>query len=428
MKKRKKINLFISRSAYAIKRLSTCLLLFLFAFNISLKAQEKKITEKNIAFISYTDFPEGHSTWDDIGYNSHYDKVFMGVTNHKDKIAYFEYDCASKKMENKGLISTLANLRDFQWQGKIHTKIIEGPDGNMYFGSDGGESIQEYLMDYPKGYAGGFFMKWNPVTNTMTNLGMGLQFESLKDVDIDITTGNIYAISYPQVHFLIYDPVKNHLRDLGRLGSTHVPRVNFTDKWGNCYYVDWRQRLVKYEKQLDKLVFAKESLPYFEGTPGSHIVTGITAYAKDDKNGIIYFITYGAKVIAFHPQENGIGKIEDLGPVADLEKKDLWRPYVPNLNIGDNGKLYYFVGGHGNYVKENKTVLMELDPLTHKKMVIFDFPLNQMSEATGSDTKDKEGNLYFLGRRDSKSDISTDGKSGSTAYLIKFNPNTEVKN
>jgi len=295
----------------------------------------------------------------------------------------------------------------------------------MYFATDGGESREEYLMNHPKGYAGGFFMKWNPAHAELTNLGMGLQYESIKDVDIDPETGKIYAISYPQVHFLVYDPQKNDLQDMGRLGSTHVPRVMFTDSWGNCYYVDWRQRLVKFEKSLNKLVFAKESLPAFPGTPGGKIVTGITAYAKDTKNHVIYLITYGAKVLAFHPQKDGIGKVEDLGGVADTDNKDPWGPYVPNLNIGNNGKLYYIVGGHGNYVKENTTVLMEFNPATRKSKIIFDFPTDEISEATGSDTKDKDGNLYFLGRKDGKKG-SNDGKQGSTPFLIKFNPQQEL--
>jgi hypothetical protein len=394
--------------------------------SLTLRAQQSRISHKNISFLSYPDFPEGHSTWDDIGFSSKYNKVFTGVTNHKDKIAFFEYDCGANKLEKKGLISEMANLRDFQWQGKIHSKIVSGPDGCMYFATDGGESREEYLMDHPKGYAGGFFMKWDPRLKKLTNLGMGLQFESIKDVDVDQETGKIYAISYPQVHFLIYDPVKNVLKDLGRLGSTHVPRVLFTDKWGNCYYVDWRQRLVKYEKSTEKLVFAQESLPAFQGTPGSKIVTGITAYAKDDKKGIIYFITYGAKVIAFYPQKNGIGKVEDLGGVADTGSGEQWKPYVPNLNLGNNGKLYYIVGGHGNYVKENKTVLMELNPQTRERKIVFEFETSEISEATGSDTKDMSGNLYFLGRKDLTKN-SGDGKEGSKAFLIKFNPGKQVQ-
>lgn len=378
------------------------------------------ILKENITFIDYPGFPEGESTWDDIGYSTKFNKVVAGVTNHKDKVALFDYDVATGKMTNNGLMQTLGNLREFQWQAKIHSKIIEGSDGYMYFATDGGESREEYLMDHPSGYAGGFFMKWHPLTKTLINLGMGLQYESIKDIDIDLQTGKLYAISYPQAHFTVYDPVKNILKDMGRLGSAHVPRVMFTDWWGDCYYVDWRQRLVKYQKGNDSLVFARNSLPAFEGTPGGKIITGITAYVKDQKNGVIYFVTYGAKIVAFYPQKDGIGKVVDLGGVADSAKNiEPYGPYVPNLNIGDNGKLYYIVGGHGNFLIENKTVLMEFDPTTKKHTLIYQFPVEELSEATGSDTKDKDGNLYFAGRKDLA--------SGSVPFLIKFNPGKNVK-
>ena len=78
--------------------------------------------------------------------------------------------------------------------------------------------------------------------------------------------------------------------------------------------------MVKYEKDSDSLVFARESLPAFPGTPGSKIITGVTAYAKDEAKGIIYLITYGAKLIAFHPDKQGIGKVEDLGGVIETGK------------------------------------------------------------------------------------------------------------
>ncbi|MBK8501092.1 MAG: hypothetical protein IPL46_02195 [Saprospiraceae bacterium] len=349
------------------------LLPHLIFWTLNLSAQDP-ITEKNIAFIQYPGFADQHSTWNDIGYSASHDKVFVGVTNHRDQIALYEYDVPTEKMTNKGFIAELANLRNFQWQGKIHSKIIEGPKGIIYFSTDGGESREEYLMNNPHGYAGGYFMSWDPAKNELKNLGVGLQYESIKDIDIDLASGLLYGITYPQAHFLVYDPVKNHLRDLGRLASAHVPRVLFTDQWGNCYYVDWRQRLVKYEVHSDELIFARESLPAFPGTPGGHIVTGITAYAKDLDKGMIYLITYGAKIIAFQPEETGIGSWKDLGGVFDLEDTDLWKPYVPNLNIGSNGKLYYIIGGHGNFVKKDKTVMIECDPETGIKKILYEFP------------------------------------------------------
>jgi len=397
--------------------------------------QKKQISEKDIRFIEYPGFPEGSSAWDDIGYNPKDNSVYVGITNHRDKVGLYQYDPMRDSMSLKGFIGDLGYLRHFQWQAKIHTKIIAGKDGSMYFATDGGESREEFLMDHPRGYAGGFFMKWNPAEERLTNLGMGLQYESIKDIDIDPETGKIYAISYPQVHFLIYDPKTNDLRDLGRLGSAHVPRMMTTDQWGNCYYVDWRQRLVKYEKKSDKLLFSEESLPAFPGTPGGYIITGITAFAKDEMKGVIYFITYGAKVIAFHPQEKGIGRFEDLGGVIDdIPGKERWNYYVPNLNVGNNGKLYYIIGGHGMYVKKNRSVLMEFDPETGKSRILFEYAPTELVEATGSNTKDKEGNLYFSGKREidrndknEKNNLSESGDKPTVPFLIKFNPDKNVQ-
>ena len=399
------------------------LLLFVLmaAAQTALLAQDKNITGRNIEFIQYPDFPDAHSTWGSIGYNPVYNTVYIGVTNHKDNIALYEYDVSKNEMHKQGFIKDLALLRPFQWQGKIHSKIIAGPDGSVYFSTDGGESREEYLMNHPHGYSGGFFMKWDPKSKRLSNLGAGLPYESIKDIDIDPHTGVLYGITYPQAHLLVYDTKKNDLKDMGRLASSHVPRILFTDQWGNCYYVDWRQRLVKYEKKTGQLVFAEQSLPAFEGTPGSKIITGITGYAKDHKSGTIYLITYGAKVVSFKPQEEGIGNVKDLGGVYEIGLKNKWGPYVPNLNFGNNGKLYYFIGGHGNYIKEGITVLVELDPQTGKRKIIYEYPMGVLSEVTGSDIKDREGNLYFAGRK------SIAGHDASAPFMIKFNPEKEIK-
>jgi len=402
------------------------LLVFCIIVDKEVKGQEPAITKKNISFIEYPDFPEANSSWGSIGFNAKFNTVYVGVTNHHNKVGFYEYNPARLEMKLKGFIDNLGYLRPFQWQAKIHSKIVFGSDGTAYFTTDGGESREEYLMDHPQGYAGGFFMKWNPITNQMTNLGMAMPYESLKDIEIDPQTNMLYAITYPQAHFLLYDPAKNDLHDLGRLASSHVPRVLFTDWWGNCYYVDWRQRLVKYEKGKGCLVFAKNSLPAFEGTPGGKIITGITAFAKDEKNMIIYLITYGAKIIAFHPQKEGIGSVEDLGGVADTGDQPEWGPYVPNLNFGNNGKLYYIVGGHGNYLKKDTGVLMEFNPKTRTRKIIYEYPSVELAEATGSDIKDKDGNLYFAARRAGEEE----GKNTLhklQAFMIKFNPDKEVQ-
>ena len=408
--------------------LLTCISLF-----HSLEAQEKSIDSRNIRFIDYPDFPEANSTWGDIGYNPVNNAVYIGVTNHKNRIGLYEYSVARDEMKLEGFINDLAHLRDFQWQGKIHTKITFDSKGNVLFGTDGGESREEYLMNHPQGYAGGYLMKWDPEERQLTNLGMPMQYESIKNIDVDPETGIIYAITYPQVHFVVYDPKVNEQKDLGRLGSAHVPRMTFLDQWGNCYYVDWRQRLVKYEKSTGELVFAKESLPFFPGTPGKVIITGIKGYTTDHSNGVVYISTYGAKVLAFYPEKEGIGEIEDLGPLYNTQEIPLWKPYASNMNLGNNGKLYYFIGGHGNYVKKDTAVLIELDPMTKDMRTIFEFHVSEVSEVTGTGVRDSEGNLYFAGRKQRpiteniQETLPSINDNVSIPFMIKFNPEKQLR-
>ena len=132
-------------------------------------------------------------------------------------------------------------------------------------------------------------------------------------------------------------------------------------------------------------------------------------------------------MIAFHPQQNGIGKIEDLNGAFDGDKKE-WQYYVPNLNIGNNGKLYYIIGGHGNFAIKDKTVLMELDPSTKKKQILYQFNTDEIAEVTGSDIRDHKGNLYFAGRKmlpydpNSKDAAKKLDHGISVPFTIKFNP------
>ncbi|MFH1068277.1 MAG: hypothetical protein V1794_01540 [Candidatus Glassbacteria bacterium] len=408
-----------------MKLVQTLIVLALAALLLPAPGNTADITRRNIRFIDYPNFPEAHSTWGSIGYSSRYDKVYIAVTNHRDKVGLFEYDIPGDRMRLVGFLPQLANLRDFQWQGKVHSQIVEGPDGMMYFATDGGESREEFLMNSPQGYHDGFFFQWDPAAQRLTNLGNGLLYESIKDLAVDRIGGKILGVSYPQAHLLLYDHRANDLRDLGRVGSDHVPRVFFSDKFGNMYYVDWRQRLVKYEHETGKLLFCPDSLPAFEGTPGYRVVTGVTAYAEDKASGAIYIVTYSSKLIEYHPAQIGFGRTIDLGGIFESGQAP-YDFYCPNLALGDNGKLYYFIGGHGSYAVENRTVLMEFDPQTRTRRQVLDFGLEEINEVTGANVKDRNGSLYFCGRK-SDPRAQMRGESGaSRPFMIVFNPQREL--
>ena len=207
------------------KKILLIFVIFSVLFSSNVLIGQNRITEKNIKFIEYPDFPDAHSQWRSIGYNPKYNTVHVGVTNHKDNVALYEYNVSKDEIKLDGFIRDMVNLRDFQWQGKIHSKIAVDHNGVMYFSTDGGESREEYLMNHPHGYGGGFFMKWDPGNRLLTNLGMGLRYESVKDMDIDPEAGILYGITYPQGHFLVYNFAENELINLGRLASQQIPKI-----------------------------------------------------------------------------------------------------------------------------------------------------------------------------------------------------------
>ena len=389
-----------------------------------------EISRRNIRYVEYLDFTEAHSTWGSIGYSSTYDRVYVGVTNHRDRVGLFEYDAATESMRLVGFIPEMAHLRPWQWQGKVHSQIVESPDGKMYFTTDGGETRMLYTMNHETGYHGGFYMRYDPASGRLDQIGTGPLYESVKDIMISRTTGQILGATFPQVKLLLYDPNKNDLRDLGRLGGAHVPRVLFGDRYGNLYYVDWRQRLVKYEPATDSLVFAAEPLPAFPETEGYSIITGITAWAENPADGTIYLVTYGSKLVEFHPRERGMGDWRDLGGIYDSpegSKKERWSYYCPNLALAQNGRLYYFIGGHGSYVGGGeRTVLMEYDTASGAKREVLDFPLSEIEEVTGANVTDRHGNLYFAGRRNDPRAAQMGESGASRPFMIIFNPQREV--
>ncbi|MDO8994341.1 MAG: hypothetical protein Q7U83_14820, partial [Daejeonella sp.] len=75
----------------------------------------KFISERNISFIDYPDFPEAHSTWGSIGYNPANNNVYIGVTNHADKVGFYEYDPTRNQIQLNGFLKDLGHLRPFQW-------------------------------------------------------------------------------------------------------------------------------------------------------------------------------------------------------------------------------------------------------------------------------------------------------------------------
>ncbi|MBL8029623.1 MAG: hypothetical protein JNL74_24630 [Fibrobacteres bacterium] len=382
---------------------------------------------KLLKHVEYPEMVKPHSSWGSIGYSEKTDKVIIGVCDHESVIGLFEWDCKKEKMSLRSYVHKGANLQEWQWQGKIHSQIVENSnDGWMYFGTDGGENREEYYMDHPHGYNGGFFMKYNPSTYELINLGNAVRYESIKEMVINQKDNLLYAISYPSSRFIIKNLATGAITDKGMINKAYVARTLFTDSYGNGYYTDMRGCLIKYEPDGDTILWSDTPL-FMEPskTESWKLRSGIRAFATDSKKGIFYFQTAWSRLFSIKPQKKGIGEIKDLGyllnPSETIHDTTIIKATSPNLALAPNGKLYYWLGGHGSFLFKDTSVLVECDPETKEKNIVYKCPKAVMEEATGSQIIDKKGKIYFAGRRAIKGESS--GESGSSrAHLIIFTP------
>jgi hypothetical protein len=89
-----------------------------------------EIGERNIRYVDYPGFPDAHSTWGSIGYCSAANKVFIGVTNHRDRVGLFEYDVAAPHEPVRLRAGSGAPPR-LPVAGQDPLTIVEGPGGAM---------------------------------------------------------------------------------------------------------------------------------------------------------------------------------------------------------------------------------------------------------------------------------------------------------
>ena len=388
------------------------------------------ITRQNFIYADYPDMKNPHSSWGGLCYVPSLNKVVVSVTDHISQVGIFEWDCATKTMMRRTWMTEGAHLRDYEWQGKIHSQMVENKkDGWLYWGTDGGNNSEEYLMDHPNGYGGGYFMKYNPKTFEIVNMGQARKYESVKEVALDQNRQRLYGFTYPSNHFVIKDLKTDLMIDKGSINKAYTARIAFSDDWGNVYYTDMRGYIIKYEPASDSLLWAPERLARDSGTESYLLRSGLTGWARKGNTNEYYMMSAWNRLFKLQVQEKGIGPITDLGsilePTTELSKKTIHGLHCPNLVCHSNNKLYYWIGGHGGGVKKDQSTLVSMDLKTHKKEIVKEFSWDEIAEVTGCQIMDEKGNIYFAARRHVEGNGA--GESGSSvARFVVFNPEKEI--
>jgi hypothetical protein len=139
-------------------------------------------------------------------------------------------------------------------QGKIHTPLFTAKNNNLYFATH---------FAYPFGknqkihYEGGHWLKLNPKSNKVEDLGLGLEGEGIITLGMNKHEMLLYGLTAPSFHFLVFDIEKKKTYDLGQINNEGgICRTLTIDDEGNAYGSYEPDRIFKF----DRSKFAIEKL------------------------------------------------------------------------------------------------------------------------------------------------------------------------
>jgi len=300
--------------------------------------------------------------------------------------------------------------------GKIHGNISSDSKGNLYFGGYMGMSyMHEYTRAwYPKSYAGGAIIRYNPSTKDFDYFGIpvpygatvGLYYDEKRDIVNGITPdrAKFWRVNLTTMECNRYESLARMSRLEDRV------REMIQDKNGFCYFANDIGGLTKFDPDTEKFSDIDVKLP------GK--LMDFRASVVSSKN-IIYCITTDGFVWSFNPQNN---KMEDLGHVLGIPNQP---HYTPNIALDEEwGRLYFVAGNHGGKLLEEALgMLTILDLKTKKYYWLGDIEgiegcFGAICSKSHSVYFSCFGNLY-IGDEVEK---GKNGKPVTRPYLIKYDP------
>ena len=262
--------------------------------------------------------PGAHAIWGATGQDSR-GRIWFGVAAADTPTPsghLLEYDPVSGVMTPRGnVIAELARLKllraENDHQAKIHSKIVEGPDGCLYFASMDEEGESESRLRLP--VWGGHLWRLRLATGRWEHLG------ATAEALIAVARGGrfIYALGYFGHVLYQYDTKSGVMRQL-RVGSVgaHITRNFLADARGHVYVPRLTSRpgpdgravidvhLAEFDDALVEVGAARlESSMYFDGDGGSH---GIIAL-QTMNDGTMYFTTHRGQLYRVVPPRAAAG-------------------------------------------------------------------------------------------------------------------------
>jgi len=281
----------------------------------------------NAMRIALPPIPGGVAIWGATGQDSR-GHIWLGVATTRipaPSAHLLEYDPITRTMTDRGDVvgelQRLGLLRDGEHQAKIHSKIVQGPDGCLYFASMDEEGENENGSHLPTW--GGHLWRLRLATGRWEHLG------ATAEALIAVAGGDrfVYALGYFGHVLYQYDTKSGQMRRL-QVGSVegHISRNFFGDARGHVYVPRLRAEPSATGRQINvSLVELGTDLREINETPietdryvegndatGSH---GIVAF-QPMADGSIFFTTHRGYLYRVAPPASTAGSMNQGAAVV----------------------------------------------------------------------------------------------------------------
>jgi hypothetical protein len=239
-----------------ISKYFVCLgaLLFLMAPQVVLS---QKIDIKTVpkAMVDHYKFVGNHreeSMWSAL-YGAKSGKIYIGLCTHAEAAHFYEFDPESETMRHIVDLTELHHERGegINTNGKIHVRMGEDSEGNIYFGGLNEDTGPECID--PSSYKGAFWYRYNPKLDKVEVLGQISRLFGLLGMVYDPGFNRLYGLA-EDGHLYMYDIDKGYTRDLGKVDDWDICRTIFADDKGNVYGSFPVAQIWKYDPEKDEVI------------------------------------------------------------------------------------------------------------------------------------------------------------------------------
>jgi hypothetical protein len=247
--------------------------------------------------------------------------------------------------------------------GKLHNKPVEDNEGNIYIvpmSNGSGPTTYDYTS-----WRGGAWLKYDPKTKTLTNMGQVDQGIGCYPLTIDKKRNYLFGIGFTGYMYR-FDIKNKKTRNLGRVSNWDTCRNIFCDDDGNVYLSVPTGKVAKYDAVKEEVVETNLQVPYDPTIYPTQLRNPMIDRTNDWRaiqwnsvEKVAYGVTCGSGSILFRfdPKDGPEGKITPLVKMCDsrfLEGNQKDIPYSTLAFAVDskNGRIYFAPSSRGFSVQK----------------------------------------------------------------------------